>query len=148
MSLVGSVGVSSPRKFSNMEAPKRYFQHLSWDENGKQLLQDTIIKISKSKEINISIQRLDVSCLTGPRGAAAPSPPPKLATALLPLYYVRRRFIRTWPRVVICLAFLHGWHFLNKISLDWPLTLTTWPLPQNLLTTLMTTLHWIPQYIV
>ena len=28
---------------------------------------------------------------------------------------------------LLCLAFLHGWHFLNKISLDWLLTLTTWP---------------------
>ena len=26
---------------------------------------------------------------------------------------------------LLCLAFLYGWHFLNKISLDWPLTLTT-----------------------
>ena len=26
---------------------------------------------------------------------------------------------------VLCLAFLYGWSFLNKISLDWPLTLTT-----------------------
>ena len=50
----------------------------------------------------------------------------------------------TWPRVVkssrllekiasylvridrlLCLAFLYGWCFLNKISLEWPLTLTT-----------------------
>ena len=28
---------------------------------------------------------------------------------------------------LLCLAFLHGWHFLNKISLDWPPTLTTQP---------------------
>ena len=26
---------------------------------------------------------------------------------------------------LICLAFLYGWHFLNKISLDWLFTLTT-----------------------
>ena len=26
---------------------------------------------------------------------------------------------------LLCLAFLYGWHFLNEISLDWPLTLTT-----------------------
>ena len=26
---------------------------------------------------------------------------------------------------LLCLAFLYGWHFLNKISLDWALTLTT-----------------------
>ena len=26
---------------------------------------------------------------------------------------------------LLCLAFLYRWHFLNKISLDWPLTLTT-----------------------
>ena len=28
---------------------------------------------------------------------------------------------------LLCLAFLYGWHFLNKISLDWPLTLTSQP---------------------
>ena len=28
---------------------------------------------------------------------------------------------------LLCLAFLYGWRFLNKISLDWLLTLTTWP---------------------
>ena len=27
----------------------------------------------------------------------------------------------------LLLAFLYGWRFLNKISLDWPLTLTTQP---------------------
>ena len=26
---------------------------------------------------------------------------------------------------LLCLEFLYGWRFLNKISLDWPLTLTT-----------------------
>ena len=26
---------------------------------------------------------------------------------------------------LLCLAFLYGWRFLHKISLDWPLTLTT-----------------------
>ena len=26
---------------------------------------------------------------------------------------------------LLCLSFLYGWRFLNKISLDWPLTLTT-----------------------
>ena len=26
---------------------------------------------------------------------------------------------------LLYLAFLYGWRFLNKISLDWPLTLTT-----------------------
>ena len=26
---------------------------------------------------------------------------------------------------LLCLAFLYGWHFLHKISLDWLLTLTT-----------------------
>ena len=26
---------------------------------------------------------------------------------------------------VLCLAFLYGWHCFKKISLDWPLTLTT-----------------------
>ena len=29
---------------------------------------------------------------------------------------------------LLCLPFLYGWPFLNKISLDWPLTLTTQPL--------------------
>ena len=28
---------------------------------------------------------------------------------------------------LLCLAFLYGWLFLTKISLDWPLTLTTQP---------------------
>ena len=28
---------------------------------------------------------------------------------------------------LLCLALLYEWHFLNKISLDWPLTLTTQP---------------------
>ena len=28
---------------------------------------------------------------------------------------------------LLCLAFLYRWHFVNKISLDWPLTLTTQP---------------------
>ena len=28
---------------------------------------------------------------------------------------------------LLCLAFLYGWCFLNKMSLDWPLTLTTQP---------------------
>ena len=28
---------------------------------------------------------------------------------------------------LLCLAFLYGWPFLNKISLDWPLTLTMQP---------------------
>ena len=35
------------------------------------------------------------------------------------------------------LAFLYGWRFLNKISLDWPLTC----LLQNFLTTLLSTSH-------
>ena len=72
--VVGS-GCILPQKILNMEASKRYFQHLSWD------MSTTIIKISESKE-NKSIHRLDVSIPTGPRGAAAPLTPP-LATALL-----------------------------------------------------------------
>ena len=28
---------------------------------------------------------------------------------------------------LLCLAFVYGWCFLNEISLDWPLTLTTQP---------------------
>ena len=28
---------------------------------------------------------------------------------------------------LLCLAFLYGWRFLIKISLNWPLTLTTQP---------------------
>ena len=38
--------------------------------------------------------------------------------------------------LLLCLAFLYGWRFLHKISLDWPLTLTTQLLLQNFLTTL------------
>ena len=32
---------------------------------------------------------------------------------------------------LLCLAFLYGWHFFKKISLDWLLTLTTWPSPSK-----------------
>ena len=28
---------------------------------------------------------------------------------------------------LLCLAFLYGWRFLNKISLNWPLTFKTQP---------------------
>ena len=38
--------------------------------------------------------------------------------------------------LLLCLAFLYRWRFLHKISLDWPLTLTTQLLLQNFLTTL------------
>ena len=42
-----------------------------------------------------------------------------------------RKLLPTWLVLagysLIYLAFLYGWHFLNKISLDWPLTLTTQP---------------------
>ena len=37
---------------------------------------------------------------------------------------------------LLCLAFLYRWRFLNKISLDWPLTLTTQLTTLNFLTTL------------
>ena len=33
---------------------------------------------------------------------------------------------------LFCLAFLYGWRFLNKISPDWPLTLTTQPCTSKL----------------
>ena len=33
--LWGGLGVSSPRKLSNLEATKRYFQHFSWDMSPK-----------------------------------------------------------------------------------------------------------------
>ena len=33
---------------------------------------------------------------------------------------------------LLCLAFLYRWDLLNKISLDWPLTLTTQPSPSKL----------------
>ena len=33
---------------------------------------------------------------------------------------------------LLCLAFLYRWRFLNKISLAWPLTLTTQPSTSNL----------------
>ena len=32
---------------------------------------------------------------------------------------------------LLCLPFLYGWRFLHKISLDWPLTLTTQPSTGN-----------------
>ena len=38
--------------------------------------------------------------------------------------------------LLLCLAFLYRWRFLHKISLDWPLTLTTQLLLQNFLTAL------------
>ena len=87
----GGLGVSSHRRFSNLEASKCYFQHLCHEiclrkidfeyENGKQL-QVTIIKITESTE-NKSMQRLDVPGSTSPgEGAAAPLAPP-LATALI-----------------------------------------------------------------
>ena len=37
---------------------------------------------------------------------------------------------------LLCLAFLYGWHFLNKISLGWPLLWQLSHLLQNFLTTL------------
>ena len=37
---------------------------------------------------------------------------------------------------LLCLALLYGWRFVHKISLDWPLSLTTQLLLQNFLTTL------------
>ena len=39
----------------------------------------------------------------------------------------RRKSLPTWLGIghVLCLAFLYGWRFLNKLFLDWPLTLTT-----------------------
>ena len=36
---------------------------------------------------------------------------------------------------LLCLAFLYRWHFINKISLDWLLTLTSQPSTSNFLTT-------------
>ena len=38
---------------------------------------------------------------------------------------------------LLCLAFLYRWCFLNKISLDWLVTLTTQPSISNFLTTLV-----------
>ena len=39
---------------------------------------------------------------------------------------------------LLCLEFLYRWHFLNKISLDWPLTLTTQPSTSNIYDNLVT----------
>ena len=81
--LYGGLGVSSPRKVSNLEAPKRFLstcheiclRKIDLDyENGKQL-QVTTIKITESKESK-SIHRLDLSGSTGPGGQLP------LATAL------------------------------------------------------------------
>ena len=62
----------------------RYVRKIDLEyENGKQLFQVTITKITESKE-NKSIHRLDVSGSTGPRGELPPPLPlaPSLATAL------------------------------------------------------------------
>ena len=45
-------------------------------------------------------------------------------STLLPAKITAYLVIISW---LLCLAFLYGWRFLNKISLDWPLTLTTQP---------------------
>ena len=87
-SLVGGCGVILPRKFLNLEAPKRYFHHLSWDMSPKnrprirkwQTIAITITKMTESTEKK-SIYRLNLFDATGPGGAAAPLPPP-LAIAL------------------------------------------------------------------
>ena len=48
---------------------------------------------------------------------------------------------------LLCLAFLYGWHFINKISLDWLLTLTTQPSTSNFLTTLVHHLYEISMLV-
>ena len=77
--LLGGCGGILPQKIFNLEAPKRYFQHLSWDMSPKNrpriwkwqtIASHLIIKITESKESK-SIHRLDVS-ISGPRGAAGP----------------------------------------------------------------------------
>ena len=44
---------------------------------------------------------------------------------LLQLKHILRRVVKSSQ--LVCLAFLYGWCFLNKISLVWSLTLTTQP---------------------
>ena len=90
-SLVGGCGVILLQKFLNLEAPKRYFHHLSWDMSPKnrprirkwQTIAITITKMTESTEKKIHLQTQFVwrnrsrggSCPLGP-----PSPP--LAIAL------------------------------------------------------------------
>ena len=47
-----------------------------------------------------------------------------IKSTLLPAKIAAYLVIISW---LLCLAFLYGWRFLNKISLDWPVTLTTQP---------------------
>ena len=49
-------------------------------------------------------------------------------SSLLPVKIVAYLVSIGW---LLCLAFLYGWRFFKKISLDWLLTLTTWPSPSK-----------------
>ena len=89
-SLVGGCGVILPRKFLNLEAPKRYLHHLSWDTSPKnrprirkwQTIAITITKMTESTEKKNP--STDSICLTQQvqGGQLPPCPPPPLAIAL------------------------------------------------------------------
>ena len=89
-SLVGGCGVILPRKFLNLEAPKRYLHHLSWDMSPKnrprirkwQTIAITITKMTESTEKKNP--STDSICLTQQvqGGAAAPLAPPPAPLAI------------------------------------------------------------------
>ena len=90
-SLVGGCGVILPRKFLNLEAPKRYFHHLSWDMSPKnrprirkwQTIAITITKMTESTEKKIHLQTQFVwRNRSRGGGGSCPLAPPPLAIAL------------------------------------------------------------------
>ena len=93
-SLVGGCRVILPRKFLNLEAPKRYLHHLSWDMSPKnrprirkwQTIAITITKMTESTEKKIHLQTQFVWRNRSRGGAAAPlaplAPPPPAPLAI------------------------------------------------------------------
>ena len=89
-SLVGGCGVILLRKFLNLEAPKRYFHHLSWDMSPKnrprirkwQTIAITITKMTESTEKKIHLQTQFVWRNRSRGGSCPLGPPPPLAIAL------------------------------------------------------------------
>ena len=83
-SLEGGAGGILPQKFSNLEALKCYFQHLSWDVSEKSTWGMKMANNCKSlsseklslKKTNPSKDCLDVSGSTGPGGGGAADPLP------------------------------------------------------------------------
>ena len=86
-SLVGGCGIILPRKFLNLEAPKRYFHHLSWDMSPKnrprirkwQTIAITITKMTESTEKKIHLQ---TQFVWRNRSRGGQGGPPPLAIAL------------------------------------------------------------------